>query len=78
MWGRPMKDVQEGNPTTHDMASPVLAGGGGRFSFQVRVVVRVSQRSGVRLSSVELQVGLVKGRLGDYFGVTIILDLCFS
>ncbi|CAN1167886.1 hypothetical protein LINPERHAP2_LOCUS27501 [Linum perenne] len=30
MWGRPMKDVQEGNPTTHDMASPVLAGGGGR------------------------------------------------
>ncbi|CAN1289469.1 hypothetical protein LINPERPRIM_LOCUS20289 [Linum perenne] len=48
------------------------------FSFQVRVVVRVSQRSGVRLSSVELQVGLVKGRLGDYFGVTIILDLCFS
>ncbi|CAN1141039.1 hypothetical protein LINPERPRIM_LOCUS25221, partial [Linum perenne] len=40
------------------------------FSFQVRVVVRVSQRSGVRLSSVELQVGLVKGRLGDYFGVT--------
>ncbi|CAN1725784.1 hypothetical protein LINPERHAP1_LOCUS235 [Linum perenne] len=48
------------------------------FLFQVRVVVRVSQRSGVRLSSVELQVGLVKGRLGDYFGVTIILDLCFS
>ncbi|CAN1240921.1 hypothetical protein LINPERPRIM_LOCUS4737 [Linum perenne] len=48
------------------------------FSFQVRVVVRVSQRSGVRLSSVELQVGLVKGRSGDYFGVTIILDLCFS
>ncbi|CAN1782395.1 hypothetical protein LINPERHAP1_LOCUS15802 [Linum perenne] len=42
------------------------------------MVVRVSQRSGVRLSSVELQVGLVKGRLGDYFGVTIILDLCFS
>ncbi|CAN1765002.1 hypothetical protein LINPERHAP1_LOCUS9506, partial [Linum perenne] len=30
------------------------------FSFQVRVVVRVSRRSGVRLSSVELQVGLVK------------------
>ena len=30
MWGHPMKDVQEGNPTTHDMASPVLAGGGGR------------------------------------------------
>ncbi|CAN1125799.1 hypothetical protein LINPERHAP2_LOCUS3065 [Linum perenne] len=26
MWGRPMKDVQEGNPTTHDMASHVLAG----------------------------------------------------
>ncbi|CAN1761926.1 hypothetical protein LINPERHAP1_LOCUS8114 [Linum perenne] len=25
MWGRPMKDIQEGNPTTHDMASPVLA-----------------------------------------------------
>ncbi|CAN1301766.1 hypothetical protein LINPERPRIM_LOCUS25112 [Linum perenne] len=25
MWGRPMKDVHEGNPTTHDMASPVLA-----------------------------------------------------
>ncbi|CAN1289108.1 hypothetical protein LINPERPRIM_LOCUS20119, partial [Linum perenne] len=48
------------------------------FSFQVRVVVKVSRRSGVRLSSVELQVGLVKGRLGDYFGVTIILDLCFS
>ncbi|CAN1153481.1 hypothetical protein LINPERPRIM_LOCUS14730 [Linum perenne] len=34
------------------------------FLFQVRVVMRVSQRSGVRLSSVELQVGLVKGRLG--------------
>ncbi|CAN1188805.1 hypothetical protein LINPERHAP2_LOCUS39551, partial [Linum perenne] len=30
IWGCPMKDVQEGNPTTHDMASPVLAGGGGR------------------------------------------------
>ena len=30
MCGRPMKDVQEGNSTTHDMASPVLAGGGGR------------------------------------------------
>ncbi|CAN1805241.1 hypothetical protein LINPERHAP1_LOCUS24181 [Linum perenne] len=30
MWGRPMKDGQEGNPDTHDMASPVLAGGGGR------------------------------------------------
>ncbi|CAN1315167.1 hypothetical protein LINPERPRIM_LOCUS29612 [Linum perenne] len=30
IWGCPMKDVQEGNPTTHDMASPVFAGGDGR------------------------------------------------
>ncbi|CAN1764963.1 hypothetical protein LINPERHAP1_LOCUS24420 [Linum perenne] len=30
MWGRPIKDGQEGNPKTHDMAIPVLAGGGGR------------------------------------------------
>ncbi|CAN1725902.1 hypothetical protein LINPERHAP1_LOCUS279 [Linum perenne] len=42
MWGLPRKDEQEGNPKTHDMAIPVLAGGGGRFSFQVRVV-RVSE-----------------------------------
>ncbi|CAN1156670.1 hypothetical protein LINPERPRIM_LOCUS20346 [Linum perenne] len=34
MWGRSMKDVQEGNPTTHDMVSSVLAGGGGRCSVE--------------------------------------------
>ena len=35
MWGPPMKDEQEGNPKTHDMAIPVLAGGGGRWASRL-------------------------------------------
>ncbi|CAN1159440.1 hypothetical protein LINPERPRIM_LOCUS20451 [Linum perenne] len=38
MWGRPVKDEQEGNPKTHDMAIPVLVGGGDRCSVEFRGV----------------------------------------
>ncbi|CAN1149578.1 hypothetical protein LINPERHAP2_LOCUS17096 [Linum perenne] len=56
MWGRPMKDEQEGNPKTRDMAIPILVGGGCRLSFQLEVVGELSEEQ--QLLVVELGVEL--------------------